>query len=44
MKLMDGELRKAGRNEPYYHAHWTRAGAPLSDEIGAVIGSLCGRF
>jgi 5-methylcytosine-specific restriction endonuclease McrA len=39
MRLMEGEVRKSGHGEPlsYYHAHWTRAGAPLLDELGAVI-------
>lgn len=32
-------VRSAGYWEPlaYYHAHWTRNGAPLMDELGAVI-------
>jgi 5-methylcytosine-specific restriction endonuclease McrA len=39
MKLLERELRNAGRVEPlsYYHAHWTRTEAPLLDELGAVI-------
>ena len=39
MKLIEREVRSAGIDEPlsYYHAHWTRAGAPLLDELGAVI-------
>jgi hypothetical protein len=39
MRLIEREVRKAGKNEPlsYYHAHWTRHGAPLLDELGAVI-------
>jgi hypothetical protein len=39
MRLLEDEVRKAGRSEPlsYYHAHWTRDGAPLLDELGAVI-------
>jgi 5-methylcytosine-specific restriction endonuclease McrA len=39
MRLIESEVRKAGRREPlsYYHAHWTRDGAPLLDELGAVI-------
>jgi len=39
MKFLEREVRKSGRNErlSYYHAHWTRAGAPLLDELGAVI-------
>ncbi|MGO9264921.1 MAG: HNH endonuclease signature motif containing protein [Candidatus Binataceae bacterium] len=32
-------MRKAGTTAPlaYFHAHWTRDGAPLLDELGAVI-------
>jgi 5-methylcytosine-specific restriction endonuclease McrA len=39
LRLIEAEVRKADRTEPlsYYHAHWTRAGAPLLDELGAVI-------
>lgn len=39
MRLIEAKVRKAGRDEPlsYYHLHWTRAGAPLLDELGAVI-------
>src|SRR5258707_1327266 len=39
MRLIQDEVRKTGRDEPlsYYHSHWTRAGAPLLDELGAVI-------
>ena len=39
MRLIELEIRKAGNGEPlsYYHAHWTRDGAPLLDELGAVI-------
>jgi 5-methylcytosine-specific restriction endonuclease McrA len=39
MRLIELEIRKAGNSEPlsYYHAHWTREGAPLLDELGAVI-------
>jgi 5-methylcytosine-specific restriction endonuclease McrA len=39
MRLIEGEVRRADRTEPlsYYHAHWTRDGAPLLDELGAVI-------
>jgi hypothetical protein len=38
-ELIEIEIRKAGRAEPlsYYHARWTRDGAPLLDELGAVI-------
>lgn len=39
MKLLAREVRNSGRSAPlsYYHAHWTRDGAPLLDELGAVI-------
>lgn len=39
MRLIEREIRKAGNDGPlsYYHAHWTRDGAPLLDELGAVI-------
>lgn len=39
MRLIEREIRKAGTDDPlsYYHAHWTRDGAPLLDELGAVI-------
>ena len=39
MRLIEREVRKAETDRPlsYYHAHWTRAGAPLLDELGAVI-------
>jgi 5-methylcytosine-specific restriction endonuclease McrA len=39
MRMIEAEVRNAGRDEPlsYYHAHWTRAAAPLLDELGAVI-------
>src|SRR5262249_23462070 len=39
MRLIEREVRKAGNHNPlsYYHAHWTRNGAPLLDELGAVI-------
>jgi 5-methylcytosine-specific restriction endonuclease McrA len=39
MKYLERELRRAGRDEPlaYYHSNWTREGAPLLDELGAVI-------
>jgi HNH endonuclease len=39
MKLLEREVKDAGRAEPlsYYHIHWTRADAPLLDELGAVI-------
>ena len=33
------EVRNAGHNGPlaYYHAHWTRDGSPLLDELGGVL-------
>jgi 5-methylcytosine-specific restriction endonuclease McrA len=39
MRLIEREVRKVGKNEEvsYYHPHWTRDGAPLLDELGAVI-------
>jgi 5-methylcytosine-specific restriction endonuclease McrA len=39
MKFLESEVNKSSRRGPlsYYHAHWTRAGAPLLDELGAVI-------
>jgi 5-methylcytosine-specific restriction endonuclease McrA len=39
MRLIEREIRKAGNQTSlsYYHAHWTRDGAPLLDELGAVI-------
>lgn len=39
MKYLERELRNAGhgRRLAYYHAHWTRDGSPLLDELGAVI-------
>jgi hypothetical protein len=39
MKFLEREVRKSGSGQrlSYYHAHWTRAGAPLLDELGAVI-------
>ena len=39
MKFLENEVKKSGRAEPlsYYHLHWTRDGAPLLDELGAVI-------
>src|SRR4051794_12731161 len=39
MKFLELELRAAGQVQPlaYYHAHWTRDGSPLLDELGAVI-------
>jgi len=39
MKFLERHLRQSGHNGrlAYYHAHWTRDGAPLLDELGAVI-------
>jgi hypothetical protein len=39
MRLLEREVRQAGINQPlaYYHAHGTRDGAPLLDELWAVI-------
>lgn len=39
MRLLELEVRSTGQAEPlaYYHGHWTRSGAPLLDELGAVI-------
>jgi len=39
MKYLELEMRNAGYTGPlaYYHAHWTRDGSPLLDELGAVI-------
>lgn len=39
MKYLQLEMRNAGHIGPlaYYHAHWTRDGSPLLDELGAVI-------
>jgi hypothetical protein len=39
MKLLELELRASGSRDrvAYYHAHWTRDGAPLLDLLGAVI-------
>jgi 5-methylcytosine-specific restriction endonuclease McrA len=42
MKFFERELRAAGNADPlaYYHAHWTRQGAPLLDMLGAVIDHI----
>jgi 5-methylcytosine-specific restriction endonuclease McrA len=42
MRLIERDVRTAGKGEPlsYYHAHWTRDGAPLLDELGAVIDHI----
>ena len=39
MKYFEIEVRKAGHDGPLalYHPHWTRAAAPLLDELGAVL-------
>lgn len=39
MKLLQAELRATGMDAPLalYHPHWTRATAPLLDELGAVL-------
>jgi hypothetical protein len=39
MKFVELELINSGVTTPlaYYHAHWTRATAPLLDELGAVL-------
>ena len=42
MKYLEYELRNAGQHGrlAYYHAHWTRDGSPLLDELGAVIDHI----
>ena len=44
MKYMELELQRAGIGDggrvAYYHAHWTRDGAPLLDLLGAVIDHI----
>ncbi len=42
MKYLELEMRNSGNRGPlaYYHAHWTRNGSPLLDEIGAVIDHM----
>lgn len=39
MKYVEREVRTFGHEGrlAYYHAHWTRDGSPLLDELGAVI-------
>jgi hypothetical protein len=39
MKLLDLELRRNGWAAPValFQAHWSRAGAPLLDELGATV-------
>jgi 5-methylcytosine-specific restriction endonuclease McrA len=42
MRYLERELRKTSHDKrlAYYHAHWTRDGAPLLDELGAVIDHI----
>ena len=42
MRLLEREIRKAGRTEPlaYFNAHGTRAGAPLLDELWGVVDHI----
>jgi hypothetical protein len=42
MRFLELEVRKAGQEAPlaYYHVHWTRDGAPILDELGAVIDHI----
>lgn len=42
MKLLKRETERAGNGDrlAYYHAHWTRDGAPLLDLLGAVIDHI----
>lgn len=42
MKYLERELRESSADGrlSYYHAHWTRDGAPLLDELGAVIDHI----
>jgi 5-methylcytosine-specific restriction endonuclease McrA len=42
MKFLEREIKTAGEGErvAYYHAHWTRDGAPLLDLLGAVIDHI----
>ena len=42
MKFLERELRAFGTDDrlAYYHAHWTRDGAPLLDLLGAVIDHI----
>ncbi|SRR5579875_280325 len=39
MRLIELQIRRTDNGQPlsYYDAHWTRNGAPLLDELGAVI-------
>jgi hypothetical protein len=42
MKYLEQELKDGGHQGAvaYYHAHWTRDGSPLLDELGAVIDHI----
>jgi 5-methylcytosine-specific restriction endonuclease McrA len=42
MRFLEREARSSGRVDQlsYYHPHWTRDGAPLLDELGAVIDHI----
>jgi 5-methylcytosine-specific restriction endonuclease McrA len=42
MKFLERELRTSGSADrlAYYHANWTRHGAPLLDLLGAVIDHI----
>ncbi len=39
MRYLQIEVQNAGFSDDlaYHHAHWTRQGAPLMDELGAVL-------
>jgi 5-methylcytosine-specific restriction endonuclease McrA len=42
MKLLEADVRSRGQSGSlaYYHAHWTRDGSPLLDELGAVLDHI----
>jgi len=42
MRVLELELRRTGYTDQlaYFHPHWTRDGAPLLDELGAVIDHI----
>ncbi len=42
MKYLERELKESGVDQrvAYHHARWTRDGAPLLDELGAVIDHI----
>jgi len=42
MRFLEREIRASGNADrlSYYHAHWTRDGAPLLDLLGAVIDHI----